>query len=207
MSYRFDNTRTIILPDLGRPIFYRINRQKNKKTPIDDIYWGDATPENRFSINGIKQTYLATNLDSISEATPWRKLSNSFNPSPGFKTLIEASMLDGYFVSLIQPKIGLKLLDLTGEALTYGFDATHNITNGEDKTESKIFSEQCLLNTSLDGIHYPSATNTFGRNVYLYDRCKAKFNKKSVIKRMPLVDAIRPIQVHLEHNLGLQFLI
>lgn len=205
MKFNFSNIKKISLPDLGRPIFYRINHQSDLSTPIDDIYWGSAIESNRFSIDGITQTYLATNLDAISEATPWGKMLED-SPNQHMR-LITHEMLEKYSVSLIQPAFSLNLLNFTEELSRYGNGVTNDIANGKDKSTSKIFSQQCLEETSVDGIFYSSSRNTLGQNIYLYDRCKIKFNDSSIIKRIPLIQVIKPIKEHLENSLGLEFLI
>jgi hypothetical protein len=79
--------------------------------------------------------------------------------------------------------------------------------DAKDYDAAREFSKQCYENSTADGIYYVSSKNPKGRNVYLYDRCKKKFNASSVIAREPLIDAIKPMKEILENRLGIEFLL
>lgn len=208
VKFLFDKIKYLHLPDPGRPIFYRIN----KKPPgvdldqMQDMYWSHSD-NNRFSLAGIKQMYLAVSLDSISEATPWEDLKQQAGGANNFSIPFDSTDLEDYYVSYIRPNHKLILLDFTDEQARYGREAGNHIANGKDYDLAREFSRQCYENSRVDGIYYTSAKNPVGRNIYLFDRCAKKFDSNSVIAREPLVKAIKPMKEILENRLGIEFLL
>jgi len=208
-KYLFDKIEYESIPNPAIPILYRINRDIGADT--QDIHWSHSDT-NRFSLAAIKQTYLMTSLDGMSEAAPWRNWKHlgldELSVEVDNRQLlepVEASELEGYFVSYIIPEHPLRVVRLEGELMS--MHTNNAIAAGSDLEASKDFAEQCLDHSRADGIMYQSRMNTYARNIYLFDRCRAKLPPTSVVLRRPLIDVIRPMKDFIQNSTGLEFLL
>ena len=200
MKVKFPDLQPFILPDPAIPVLIRLNKVSPDDEHFEPLYWSDYDSGKRFSLPGCKQTYLSTSFDALSEAAPWRSILEGGSSFP----LVEKDF-DGYYVSYIRPKYPISLLNITDNEESYG--VTSGKLLGDDLSYPQAFAQQVRDHKpEISGILYNSKFRQAGKNIVLFDVCRAHFDESSCIHSEKLIDAIRPMKALIQKRIGVKFL-